>query len=95
MRRKLVALLVFITRYICKGYMFLSYKQVAELKNAIGPLSGCSLQFCTDACFRRYLEARNWNLDKSKKMLEETLKWRAAFKPEEIRWVHSFDLGQW
>ncbi|XP_048434047.1 uncharacterized protein LOC103954607 isoform X2 [Pyrus x bretschneideri] len=61
--------------------------KINELKAAIGPLSGCSLQFCTDACFRRYLEARNWNLDKAKKMSEETLKWRSTYKPEEIRWV--------
>lgn len=36
---------------------------------------------------RRYLEARNWNVDKSKKMLEDTLKWRSVYKPEKIRWV--------
>ncbi|KAF8409961.1 hypothetical protein HHK36_002480 [Tetracentron sinense] len=60
--------------------------KVNELKAAIGPLSGRSLQYCTDACLRRYLEARNWNVDKSKKMLEETLKWRSNYKPEEIRW---------
>jgi len=47
------------------------------------------LQFCDDACLRRYLEARNWNVDKAKKMLEETLKWRSIYKPEEIRWVSS------
>lgn len=60
--------------------------KVNELKAAIGPLSGLSSQFCDDACLRRYLEARNWNVDKSKKMLQETLKWRSIFKPEEIRW---------
>jgi hypothetical protein len=62
-------------------------KQVCELRAALGPLSGRSLQYCTDSCLRRYLEARNWNVDKAKKMLEETIKWRATFKPEEIRWV--------
>ncbi|EEF52566.1 phosphatidylinositol transfer protein 3 [Ricinus communis] len=60
--------------------------KINELRNVIGPLSGRSLQYCTDACLRRYLEARSWNVDKSKKMLEETLKWRSAYKPEEIRW---------
>ncbi|XVF63873.1 hypothetical protein PTKIN_Ptkin09bG0121200 [Pterospermum kingtungense] len=60
--------------------------KIKELKAAIGPLSGRSLKYCTDACFRRYLEARNWNVEKSKKMLEETLKWRSTYKPEEIRW---------
>ncbi|CAK7339562.1 unnamed protein product [Dovyalis caffra] len=60
--------------------------KVGELRAALGPLSGRSLQYCTDACLRRYLEARNWNVNKAKKMLEETLKWRSTFKPEEIRW---------
>lgn len=61
--------------------------QVNELKAALGPLSGRSLLYCTDACLRRYLEARNWNVDKAKKMLEGTLAWRSTYKPEEIRWV--------
>ncbi|KAJ8770645.1 hypothetical protein K2173_021292 [Erythroxylum novogranatense] len=33
-------------------------------------------------------EARNRNVDEAKKMLHETLKVRASFKPEEIRWNH-------
>ncbi|KAI3460320.1 hypothetical protein Pfo_016983 [Paulownia fortunei] len=57
-----------------------------ELKASLGPLSGRSLQYCTDECLTRYLEARSWNVDKSKKMLEETLRWRSSYKPEEIRW---------
>lgn len=60
--------------------------KVKELRASLGQLSGRSAQFCTDACLKRYLEARNWNVDKAKKMLEETLKWRLSFKPEEIRW---------
>lgn len=60
--------------------------KVKELRTSLVPLSGCNLQYCNDACLRRYLEARNWNVDKSKKMLEESLKWRSTFKPEEIRW---------
>ncbi|KAJ9567192.1 hypothetical protein OSB04_003158 [Centaurea solstitialis] len=57
-----------------------------ELRTALGPLSGRNLIYCTDACLKRYLEARNWNVDKAKKMLEETLIWRSTYKPEEIRW---------
>ncbi|KAH1212060.1 Phosphatidylinositol transfer protein 3 [Glycine max] len=64
----------------------LEFGNIKELKGVIGPLSGRSLTYCTDACFKRYLEARNWNVDKSKKMLEETLRWRSTYKPEEIRW---------
>lgn len=60
--------------------------KVKELRASLGQLSGRNAQYCTDACLKRYLEARNWNVDKSKKMLEETLKWRLSFKPEEIRW---------
>ncbi|MED6119091.1 hypothetical protein PIB30_008604 [Stylosanthes scabra] len=60
--------------------------KVKELRGAIGPLSGRSLKYCTDACLRRYLEARNWNVEKSKKMLEDTLNWRSTYKPEEICW---------
>ncbi|KAJ0614784.1 putative CRAL-TRIO lipid binding domain, CRAL/TRIO domain, CRAL/TRIO domain superfamily [Helianthus annuus] len=63
-----------------------SESKVNELKTALGPLSGRSLLYCTDACLRRYLEARNWNVEKAKKMLEETLAWRSTYKPEEIRW---------
>ncbi|KAL2318706.1 hypothetical protein Fmac_032582 [Flemingia macrophylla] len=60
--------------------------KIKELKGATGPLSGRGLIYCTDACLKRYLEARNWNVDKAKKMLEDTLKWRSNYKPEEIRW---------
>lgn len=68
--------------------------KVNELKAAMGPLSGRNLQFCSDACLRRYLEARNWNVDKAKKMLEETLKWRSTYKPEEIRWHEVASEGE-
>lgn len=71
--------------------------KVKELREALGPLSGRSAKFCTDACLRRYLEAKNWNVDKAKKMLEETLNWRATYKPEEIRWhdiAHEGETGK-
>lgn len=66
--------------------MLLHESKVKELKVAIGLLSGRSALYCTDTCLKRYLEARNWNVDKAKKMLEETLKWRSTYRPEEIRW---------
>ncbi|OVA07017.1 CRAL-TRIO domain [Macleaya cordata] len=71
--------------------------KVKELKTALGPLSGRSLQYCTDACLRRYLEARSWNVDKAKKMLEDSLKWRSTYKPEDIRWnevAHEGETGK-
>lgn len=71
--------------------------KVSETRAAMGTLTGRSLIFCSDACLRRYLEARNWNVDKAKKMLEETLKWRSTYKPEEIRWhevAHEGETGK-
>ncbi|GFZ18673.1 Sec14p-like phosphatidylinositol transfer family protein [Actinidia rufa] len=68
--------------------------KVSELRAAVGPLSGRGLQYCTDACLRRYLEARNWNVAKSTKMLEETLQWRSTYKPEEIRWHEVAHIGE-
>ncbi|RCV41142.1 hypothetical protein SETIT_9G111700v2 [Setaria italica] len=60
--------------------------QINELKAALGPLSTRDEKYCSVACLARYLEARNWNVAKSRKMLEESLKWRAAYRPEDIRW---------
>ncbi|MED6155671.1 hypothetical protein PIB30_007181 [Stylosanthes scabra] len=73
--------------------------KVGELKAGIGGmvLSERSLKYCTDGCLRRYLEARNWDLDKSKKMLLDSLNWRSSFKPEEIRWsdvAHVSETGK-
>ncbi|CAN6825306.1 unnamed protein product [Brassica oleracea] len=71
--------------------------KVRELRSAIEPLSGQSLVFCSDASLRRYLAARNWNVEKAKKMLEETLKWRSTYKPQEIRWnqvAHEGETGK-
>lgn len=60
--------------------------KVAELRAAIGPLTERGSKYCTDACLRRYLVARNWNVIKATKMMEDTLKWRALYRPEDIRW---------
>jgi hypothetical protein len=72
--------------------VILSYEQIDELKSALGPLSARGEKYCSEACLTRYLEARNWNVTKSKKMLEESLKWRAAYRPEDIRWVNVLKL---
>ncbi|KAK4751405.1 hypothetical protein SAY87_004887 [Trapa incisa] len=71
-----------------------SESKINELKVALGPLSERSLKYCDDACLRRYLEARNWNTEKAKKMLEESLKWRTDYKPEEIRWAEVAAEGE-
>ncbi|KAL5570466.1 hypothetical protein UlMin_027041 [Ulmus minor] len=72
-------------------------KKINELRTTIGPQTEHSSQYYTDACLGRYLEARNWNLNKSKKMLEETIKWRSTYKPEEIQWdevAHEGEIGK-
>ncbi|XP_022940526.1 CRAL-TRIO domain-containing protein C23B6.04c isoform X2 [Cucurbita moschata] len=67
-------------------YKIFTILQVNELKAKLGPLVGRNAIYCSDACLKRYLVARNWNVDKAKKMLEETFKWRSMYKPDEIRW---------
>eukprot|EP00250_Pteridium_aquilinum_P020224 c24755_g1_i1 orf=293-1141(-) len=57
-----------------------------ELQNALGILTGREKLYCSDACLRRYLRARNGNVSKATSMLKETLKWRNSYKPEDIRW---------
>ncbi|CAH1413569.1 unnamed protein product [Lactuca virosa] len=69
-------------------------KMIKELRVAIGPLSGHASKFCTDACLRRYLVARGWNLEKAKKMLQDTLEWRSNYKPHEIRWEQVEEEGK-
>jgi hypothetical protein len=60
--------------------------KINELRDALGPMSSRGEKYCTEACLIRYLEARNWNVGKSRKMLEESLKWREAKRPQDIRW---------
>ena len=46
--------------------------------------SPAHLAFCTTGTYVRYLRARGWTVHKAVRMLEETLKWRASYKPEEL-----------
>lgn len=64
--------------------------QVDEIRKSLGPLPEKLSIYCSDACIARYLVARNWNIKKTLKMLKQSLKWRAEYKPEEIRWVSFF-----
>lgn len=68
--------------------------KVDELHVSLGTLQGRAQKFCSGGCLRRYLCARNWDLQKSKKMLEDTLSWRAAYKPEELRWTDVAEEGE-
>eukprot|EP00250_Pteridium_aquilinum_P004263 c14487_g1_i1 orf=199-1092(-) len=68
--------------------------KVDELNTSLGTLLGRRQKFCSVGCLRRYLRARNWDVQKSKKMLEETLSWRAAYKPEELRWTDVAEEGE-
>uniref|UniRef100_A0ACD5X6X3 Uncharacterized protein n=4 Tax=Avena sativa TaxID=4498 RepID=A0ACD5X6X3_AVESA len=60
--------------------------KINELRDSLGPMSARGEKYCTEACLIRYLEARNWDIRKSRKMLEESLKWRASNRPQDIRW---------
>uniref|UniRef100_A0ACD5YZ00 Uncharacterized protein n=1 Tax=Avena sativa TaxID=4498 RepID=A0ACD5YZ00_AVESA len=60
--------------------------KIAEVRAALGKLSGKSALYCSDGSIARYLIARNWDVKKATKMLMKTLKWRSEYKPDEIRW---------
>jgi hypothetical protein len=64
--------------------------QINEMRAAIGLLSARGEKYCNESCLIKYLEARNWNVEKSSKMLVESLKWREGTRPENIRWVIVF-----
>ena len=64
--------------------------QVQSLRVALGELNEEGSQYATDACLRRYLRARNWNVKRTEKMMRESLEWRASYKPHNIRWVSTF-----
>eukprot|EP00026_Physarum_polycephalum_P015386 Phypoly_transcript_16053.p1 GENE.Phypoly_transcript_16053~~Phypoly_transcript_16053.p1 ORF type:complete len:251 (+),score=47.87 Phypoly_transcript_16053:103-855(+) len=42
------------------------------------------MEYCTDPCLRRYLRARDYNVDAAHTMLVNSLKWRNEFKPHLI-----------
>ncbi|EEF48472.1 phosphatidylinositol transfer protein 3 isoform X1 [Ricinus communis] len=60
--------------------------KINEVRKLVGSLPEKLSIYCSDASITRHLKARNWNVKKAMKMLKETLKWRAEYKPEEIRW---------
>ena len=61
--------------------------QAKQLRAALGPLEGREAIFVSESCLHRYLRARNGDVKKAERMLRNTLKWRAEYKPEEIKWV--------
>ncbi|KAM7259001.1 hypothetical protein ACFE04_014742 [Oxalis oulophora] len=60
--------------------------KINEVRKLIGPLPEKLAIYSSDAQLARYLRARNWHVKKATKMLKATIKWRATYKPEEIRW---------
>ncbi|KAJ4851097.1 hypothetical protein Tsubulata_043126 [Turnera subulata] len=60
--------------------------KINEVRRLVGPLPEKLSIYCSDASISRHLRARNWNVKKATKMLKDTLKWRAEYKPEQIRW---------
>ncbi|KAI5061919.1 hypothetical protein GOP47_0022458 [Adiantum capillus-veneris] len=60
--------------------------KVEELRSELGALNEWEKLYCSDACLKRYLRARNGNVSKAKGMLRETLKWRQSYKPQDIKW---------
>ncbi|XP_052202176.1 uncharacterized protein LOC127807959 isoform X2 [Diospyros lotus] len=61
-------------------------EKVEEVRRVVGPLPEKLSIYCSNASISRYLRAQNWDTKKATKMLEQSLKWRLEYKPEEIRW---------
>lgn len=59
--------------------------KIDQVRALLGQLPPKLSLYCSDPCISRYLCARNWNVKKATKMLKMTLKWRAEYKPEDIR----------
>jgi len=69
----------------------LNEKQTAALEQLrqritkwTNPLSDEERRWLDDMCLLRYLRARNYQVERSEKMLHETLQWRASYKPHNI-----------
>jgi len=66
----------------------LSKEQVETLNKfqmKFSELKGEEKEFVDVRCMIRYLKARDWDLDKSEKMLNNSLNWRKEFKPQSIK----------
>ncbi|CAL4976954.1 unnamed protein product [Urochloa decumbens] len=62
-------------------------EKINELRKELGEYSSPDIQdFLSDASVSRFLRARNWNVQKASKMMKSAVKWRLAFKPENICW---------
>ncbi|XP_050376721.1 uncharacterized protein LOC126794113 [Argentina anserina] len=60
--------------------------KINDVRKLLGTVPEKLSSYCSDASIARHLRARNWNVKKATKMLKDTLKWRAEYRPEEIRW---------
>ncbi|WOL04584.1 random slug protein 5 isoform X1 [Canna indica] len=72
-------------------------EKINEVRRLLGPLADRLPSICSNASITRYLRARNWDAEKSSKILKETLKWRLEYKPEAIRWedvAHEAETGK-
>lgn len=62
-------------------------EKINELRKELGEHSSEAIKdFLSDASLARFLRARNWNVQKASKMMKAAVKWRLAFKPENICW---------
>ena len=64
-------------------------QQIAQLRDALStsPVYTANpfiQRYCTDALLHKYLRARPQSLDKAAALLNDTLRWRAEYRPELI-----------
>lgn len=66
---------------------------LAKLREAVTPhATGDTESYASDSCLHRYLAARNGNVKAASKMLQDTLTWRASFRPQGLWSEHAGKL---
>lgn len=65
--------------------MVVAVARVGEEEEGVDVGAAVASGWLSPATYCRYLRARGWRVDKAATMLVATLKWRAEYRPEEIR----------
>lgn len=74
------------SRYYGAGEAPLSEEEAeAKLREAVAAdVTPETASFVTSDCLQRYLRARNWDVDKARRMLQATLIWRSSYRPDTL-----------
>ncbi|KAI3926993.1 hypothetical protein MKW98_027766 [Papaver atlanticum] len=84
LREQLSILLVWVVIMFWRRY---SHKEIGFDEKvsyiSVDCFGGTNRAYGTEARLKRHFEARDWDIVKAKKMVEETIQWRLTFKPSD------------